>query len=234
MKHNLKTRTSIGVIGMPRSGTTIVTSFINSLDRATMWGEAHKIWGGNDRTLSTRYGDGRLKNGPDVLGQVEAFAIKHDLLIYGTKDVVDAIVTDPIATYRSYGTRYDHVFVTFRNPRKMWTSIKELGHADGLGMTENDFIWKHNAFVNYCIRFKNATPIILERFRKDPIGYMSTQMGFEITGPVVLEKYTGGGDPHTIKDTEIRRESNRISDPSPALDKACAAYMEACRWKQPQ
>lgn len=227
MKHNITTRTSIGIIGMPRSGTTIVASFINSLDRATIWGEAHRIVGKTfRRIMNTRYGTGMLRPNHSVLTQVEQFAVNHNLLIYGTKDVLDSIVTDPIAIYRSYGTRYDHVFVTFRDPRKTWASIKALGNARGLRMTENEFIWRHNAFVDYCIRMNNATPIILERFRKDPIGYMSTQMGLEISGPVILEQYTGTGDAHAKYDKEIRPETKRIPDDSPALNKACDAYME--------
>jgi hypothetical protein len=230
MKHNIKTKTAIGVIGMPRSGTTIVTSFINSLDRATMWGEAHRVVSKTfPRIMATRHGTGILMPDMNVLSQVETFADKHNLLIYGTKDVYDSIVTDPVATYRSYGERYDHVFVTFRDPRKTWASMKAIGHARELGMTEKEFIWKHNSFVNYCVRFRNATPIILERFRKDPIGYMSIQMGIEISGPLIFQQYTGGGDVHAMYDKSVRSVSSRIPDPSLALDEACAAYMEVYR-----
>ena len=227
MKHNITTRTSIGIIGMPRSGTTIVASFINSLDRATIWGEAHRVWARTSPIMmDTRYGIGVLRNSGDVLGQVKAFAEKNDLLIYGTKDVLDGIVTDPIATYRSYGWKYDQVFVVFRNPRKVWASMKSLGNASGLGMTEDRFIQKSNAFVDYCIRTNNATPIILERFREDPIKYMSTKMGLEISGPVILEKYSGTGDRGAMHAKEIRPITKRMPDDSPALDRAVEAYME--------
>ena len=96
-------------------------------------------------------------------------------------------------------------------------------------MTEKEFIWKYESFVNYCLRMKNAKPIILERFRKDPVGYMSERMGIEISGPLILEQYTGGGDAHAMHDKSVRPVSSRVPDDSPALDRAAAAYMEVYR-----
>ena len=227
MKHNLSARTSVAIIGMPRSGTTIVASFINSLDRATIFGEAGKLpkLFNDPRPFDTRYGRLMMLPQENILKQIEGFAIKHDLLIYGTKNVFDPWV-DP--TSMDY-SEYDHVYVMFRNPRKVWSSMVALNNASGLGMNVDMFIEKHRDFVDFCLSTEKAKPIILDRFRESPIAYMSQQMGIEINGPVVLEQYTGGGDPNAIKDKEVRRKSQRVPDENPALDKAASAYMEVYR-----
>lgn len=223
----LTERIAIAVIGMPRSGTTIVCSFLNSLDRSSVWGEAHRVtWMQLPRIMPTRYGNGILYPYTEVLGQMKDFAVYHDLLIYGSKDVPDLYI-DPIEIVEGYGDRLDKVFVVFRNPRKVWKSMCSLGHTSGLGIKEADFIAMYNEYMKYCLQTDNAISVVLERFRNSPKGYMSAKLGYPIVGNSTLLRYTGTGSPHTTRDgTTIHKNNEREEDDSPSLNTATRLYSE--------
>lgn len=217
--------TAVAVIGTPRSGSTIITSFLNSLDGATIWGEPHGYHMSIRERIpfKTRHGDGVLVPGNDVLSQIEKFATEHNLLIYGFKDLWDATKgICPIEIVTDYGGRLDKVLLSTRHPRKTYASMIALGHPDSI--TAKIFSDKYVEFCEYCLDNEKCTPIFLDSFRESPIRSVGAATGWTIDGALEMKQYTGGGDPHGMQSSSIMPHDGRGPYTGSELNDATEAY----------
>jgi hypothetical protein len=198
----------VAIIGLPRSGTTITCSFVNSLDGASVWGEPHR---GQTRfpdiPLKTRYGDVALAK-TEVLAHIEEFAKEHDLSICGFKEPLDTYIpVDPIEIVQGYGSRLDKIMVTIRDPGRNFMSMLVLGHINEDQIEE--YAIHYQRFADFCFVEPRAVPIVLERFVKNPVGYMSDKMGIDIPKGHSLKAYTGSGDQRAMWSREIFPSDDR-------------------------
>lgn len=213
----------VAIIGMPRSGTTVLASFLNSIDGAMIWGEPHRSRGKPHAVkMPSRYGTVILHPEMEILPQLKSYASAYGLWMFGFKEVYDSIMRlDPINLVSSHGNALDWVFVSIRNPRKNWSSMLAIGHANMLGMDVTGFMRAYKRFIDFSryVNFEGAYtgvtapkvfPVVMEKFISNPVAYISSLIGYQIEGAPKLLRYTGGGDPHTIRmGTRIRKEDIR-------------------------
>ena len=120
---------AVAIIGMPRSGSTIVTAFVNALDLSSIWGEPHRSK--MTKVFKTRYGDTPLDPKQDRLEQMRKFAVAKGLRVYGFKEVWDMnLDVWPAEVASRYGNRLDHILLTIRDPLISYSSMVALGHAN--------------------------------------------------------------------------------------------------------
>lgn len=221
----------VAVIGMPRSGSTIVTSLLNSFNGAAMFGEPHRSYGKPSPTkFATRHGDLVLRPKEDVLTQITRFALERNLDLFGFKEVFDSSMTiDPLNLVESYGDRVDLVFVTIRDPRRNYSSLVQLGHAKSLGLTPEKFVEEYKRFVIELALWKKYVPVILEKFRTGPLEQIRRVTGWEVPGQYKMKQYSGGGDPHAMVATLVNRNDYRPRYIGPELDEADEYYNRALR-----
>lgn len=217
------------VAGLPRSGTTVVASFLNSIEGATIWGEPHRSSGvSGGIPMRTRYGDANFSPRDGVMDQIETFAAEKGLWLYGLKEVTDSTLgVFPMEIASKYDDRIDLVFAMVRNPRKTWASIHAIGHDKGLGWSVDIFADEYIKFANFSLDNNKAVPIVMSRFIKNPRAYMQSKLGFEIVGSSKLLQYTGGGDPATVQPGSIiRNADDRPPYIGPELNAASELYKE--------
>lgn len=221
----------VAVIGMPRSGSTIVTALLNSFNRAAVLGEPHRSFGKPTVTeFTTRHGSLALKPQIEVLGQIEGFAAEHGLNLFGFKEVLDPLnQVFPIELVEDYADRLDYVFVTIRNPRRNYSSLVQLGHARSLKMSPSDFVTDYGMFIDAVIDLihPQIVPVILEKFRVDPLGHIGQVTGWPVSGTYQLKAYAGGGDPHAQVAATVERHDYRPPYAGAELDEADDYYNEA-------
>lgn len=219
---------AVAVIGLPRSGTTITCSFLNSIEKASVWGEPHRSYRKIIPTrFHTRYGDYDLLPMVDVLSQIKSFAEMKNLVMYGFKEVVDPkLGIDPVSLVKDYGARIDRVLMPLRDPRKVYKSMTDIGHAKHMDPDEfNDrYIW----MTEYVLSLPHGGIVDLDKFRLKPAEVMSDALDLSIEqtdSRIKLLQFTGGGDPHTIKHSRIKRKDYRDSWRGAALNSAHKLYL---------
>lgn len=220
-------RMSVMVAGLPRTGTTVVASFLNSIDGATIWGEPHRSQAVSI-PMRTRYGDADFSPIDDVMDQIELFAAEKGLWLYGLKEVMDPTLgVFPMEIASKYEDRIDLVLAMIRDPRKAWMSIYAIGHAKGLGWSAEVFANEYIKFTDLILDNNKAMPVVMSRFIRNPKAYMQSKLGLKIAGDLKLLQYTGGGDPATVQPgSVIRNVDNRTSYIGPELNAASELYKE--------
>lgn len=218
----------IAVIGMPRSGSTIVTSLLNSFNQAAVFGEPHRSYDKPTVTeFPTRYGPLMLEPRVEVLGQIEKFAMRHRLEMFGFKEVLDPLNNVlPIEIVEGYGERLDYIFVTVRDPRRNYSSLVQLGHAKSLDMSPQAFTAEFRRFAEGILSFHlpPIIPVVLEKLRMDPMGHIRQVTGWEAPGQYTMQQYSGGGDPHAMKATLVMKTDYRPRYEGNELDEADEYY----------
>lgn len=215
--------TAVAVIGMPRSGSTIIASFINSIDRATIWGEPHHYQAQNNVVFKTRYGNRVLIKDADVLQQIRDFSAKKDLAIYGFKELWN-ISTNlcPIEVVRHYKDRLQATLVSTRHPRKTYGSLLALGFPKSI--TPEIFSAKYIEFCTFCLENDRCSPVFLDEFRATPMKSVAKATGWEISGELAIKQYTGGGDLLAMGSSKIISHDQRAGYIGEELDDATDAY----------
>jgi len=215
------------VAGLPRTGTTIVASFLNSLDEAIVWGEPHRSIGRRGSfPVRTRHATFNFQPRASIPDQINIFADGNNLWLRGFKEVLDTnLKLDPIDLIAKYEHEIDLSLVMIRDPRKTWSSMLAIGHNKGLGISINEFSDLYIQYAEFCYSWDNVIPIILSNFTANPTSYLKKKLDFDISGATKLLQYTGGGDPHTIQDgTIVHIADNRVPYVGDELDDASKLY----------
>jgi hypothetical protein len=225
----------IAMIGMPRSGSTIMSSLINSVDGSFVVGEPHAMARAQrppgmshiPNILDTRYGAFRLETGTDVLGQLEAFGESAGARIIGFKECWVPVV-EPLRLIKHYGDNLSHVLIAIREPRTNYMSIVEREHLGK--MSPEEFTEKYVKLIEYVLLNnsvtynKKAQPIVYELFIENPFEEVRRATGWIIEGDLELKMYAGGGDEKARTSTIVKDYNWREKYAGPELNRADRAY----------
>ena len=229
-----RTPVTIGIYGTPRSGSTILCSFFNSIERCVFVGEPHRSTG--ILRIPTRFGDIAMHI-DNCTNDIIAFGRKRSLLMCGYKEVyapgtpnlLNEVMVDD-------ARRLTFAIGIFRDPIKSYSSVVALGHrARGARnpMSPQEFCGAYRDIYTAVSRASNGILLTYEYFIEDPIGYINTKFPFEISGALnMLPNQVRGGDPHAIKATEIKKVDSRIPYPrhrQGELKDAISIYKEVSR-----
>jgi hypothetical protein len=220
---------------MPRSGSTIVASFFNSLDGAFIVGEPHSMVAakrpfGHDWPAMIVTEDGIFKLFPknDVLEQIRQYGKVSGASIYGFKEVY-TINSDPIEIIKYYKHRIDVVFVLFREPRKNYASALANKPDLSLPMSPLVFMKQLETLVDLCQPTLNTKifPISYELLIKNPTGHIYDASGWEFDQNndfIKLKKFPGSGDAEGRGSRHIRPSNMRKPFEGDILRKADTMY----------
>lgn len=187
------------VIGMPRSGTTIVSAYLNAQLGAFIMGEPHSIErmapvmnpNQSYHISDTQYGQLRLYQSKPVMEQIEEFAEINGVWLLGFKEAWTPRV-DPIRIVESYGDKVERVIITLREPRRNYQSmLLNFSYIPALMAVTFEQHWK--ALYRYGITNDKAKFVILDQFRADPAGSLQRASGLDIR-PEELRGLPGNGD----------------------------------------
>jgi hypothetical protein len=241
---NLAYPARIALIGMPRSGSTIMSSIFNSVDGGFVVGEPHAMvrvqrppgMSHIPTIMDTRYGTFQIRPGNDVLSQLVAIAehveLKSDIrmLCVGFKECWVPVV-EPIQLVKNYlhAGRLSHIIICVRDPRKNYASIvaRQFGVK---GMSPEEFTDKYVKLIDYGMTGHSMVKMmIFERFIQDPLGEAMRATGFDISGEPELKMYAGGGDEAARVAKEVRNYDHR--EPVDGVDYAVHMYKEAVEYE---
>lgn len=226
------------MIGMPRSGTTIMSSLVNSLDEALVVGEIHAMLRAPrppgmltvPTIIDTRYGAFQLYPGRDVLLQINEIAIHltiHEdtpISITGFKECWVPTV-DPIRLLGHYGDRLTHRVVVLRDPARTYASIREHSKSvNDMGVIQ--FTEMFCELVEFGLK-PDVGIMTYELFRSAPLKALNMATGLEVEGAVELKQYAGGGDIAARGSKEVRTWDHREPFFHDDLSPAIAAYKYA-------
>lgn len=219
---------------MPRSGSTIIASAVNSLDDDTLIiGEPHRMaasprppsMSATPNLIDTRHGLFDLfptsAIDADVLTQIEVFSKKRGVGKYGFKECLTTEI-NPIKLVADYGSRVDFVAVAVRDPRRNYMSvIQSIGHGRG-PYDIAAFTDAYVSLINYTW-LQNVSTVILEWFKEDPVKELRRATGWQwIPDKINLCPFPGGGDTYARTSKKINSYERRglylESDIVPALD----------------
>ncbi len=202
----------IAVIGMPRSGTTIVSAYLNSQLGALVVGEPHGI----EKTAQhrsrlttlpyrlslTQYGELALYYFKPVLDQIEEFAEIEGVSILGFKEAWTPDI-NPIKIIEENADRIDRTIITLREPRRNYSSIlKHYSLVSGISAATFENHWK--ALYRYGVTNDKARFVILDQFRASPASSLQRASGLDIREEDLLS-LPGNGDAVARASTEIRK-----------------------------
>lgn len=216
LKTNLVSPLDYFITGLPRSGTTIVASLLNSLDDGFCFGEPH--WYLDTRRVicdEIRHFTGKVNNlvdcnlvkdKMDVLPKlITPLLIRSNTYkLGGYKETYKGTPLDRLL-FRAHIPQVDFFIVVLRDPIEVHKSQRRVGWPVkewGLDKALTD----HDTMVDMAIHNNKAVSVWYDDFCKDPIGTMNRVLGglFVITGEPVLTP-TGWiyGDPRANNSTRI-------------------------------
>jgi hypothetical protein len=191
MKTNLDKTAIYYILGVPRTGTTIIASVFNSLDDGFCLMEPH--WyqrATHNREIDIMETWGRWPyNSTRLIGYKETYRLGHAMC----EELIDR-----------HTPLVDFFVVVFRNP------VKVLSSQHALGWTE----WDHPRFVNAAYRRLEeliqewpdaAIPVVYEDFVPNPLDYLNDKLPFQIEGELRIRPSRAEfGDPFANRSTTIQ------------------------------
>lgn len=231
---NIPTRPiEIAMIGMPRSGSTIMSSLVNSINNAMIVGEPHAMARAHrperlkhvPTLVETRYGTISISPGyDDILTQLEFYAVQLGVNIVGFKECWVPSVY-PIELVESYKNRLTNKVVMVRDPARNYSSIRSLSRSDA-DMPIDEFVAKFVALVDYGLR-DDVGIMLYELFIANPLKALKVATGWDVVGVPELEMYSGGGDLKARGSKNIDRYDYREPYQDSRLVPAQLAYRDA-------
>lgn len=194
------------VIGLPRSGTSIVASYLNSQPNALVVGEpSWPMLAGKDQIVYSRYGDIHLSHKMDIFEQLKNLSDQIGLQLIGMKEAwVPAV--NAISIAQAYYDILDGIIITLREPRRNYLSMYYQFASIGpvaIAMFERHYKMLHQYGKNNDkVRF-----VILEQFKKDPFNVLQKAVpAIELEELTELSRYTGGGCRKARESTQVLEE----------------------------
>ena len=182
------------IIGLPRSGTTILSNYINSSDKAFCFLEPH--WEYTQHQTTNFFSDEKLKR-LFFLKYRENESLPLDSAIkriekrYEYTGFKETYRSDVYQSYdqnlpnsqllQRYIDRGYKLIPIARNPLDVWNSLKRHNPSNkGWTADLNDFITCYKDFLNLI---GDTHPVIYQHFLKDPIKEISRKVNLQI-GPI--------------------------------------------------
>lgn len=209
-------RREIAIIGMPRSGSTIVASYINSFDRAFILGEPHlaansprpmgKSW---SAIVDTPF-DAQiiLVPGKDPYPIIIEFADTFDLLTVGFKECWTPW-TNPVDIVSGMLERLDSVIVTVRDPRTNYASIRERTKPGYPPLYSSTFNREYARLCDFVDNEPKARPVFLSFFREFPEESIKYATKWTLHGEHEFKQFAGGGDEGAAASRSIKHKDRR-------------------------
>jgi hypothetical protein len=201
------------VTGLPRSGTSVVCSLLNSAANAAFLSEPHNSL----RELGYFWPDKLTARGASRTMPVSELVPWLKAALSGAKpswrlrryDVVGVKeVFQPVERTETLLLDYalaaaDPVIVTIRDPVETYAALKarfRVALDDGLSRLEGFMRWVDQERRHRQLRF-----VAHESLCADPIGHFNAAMGGDLAlqGPLVKRPMAGFGDPRALNSTEI-------------------------------
>jgi hypothetical protein len=224
-------RIAIAIIGMPRSGTTIVTSFLNSLDEALIVGEPYRMLRVKrpmNRNLpnifNSRYGELLFYPDRDALLQIHAYAFKRSLKIFGFKETWTPDI-DPIALVKLYGNWICATFVVIREPRRNYASMIENTPQGHVPVDVSEFNRAYTRLAESTSE-PGFYSVPLASFMEDPVAAICKDTGWQISGKIELKQFVGSGDTSARSAKKIYKTDRRRPASGSLLGPSINAYQK--------
>jgi hypothetical protein len=213
---------------MPRSGSTIVASFVNSIDNSLIIGEPHRlarrprpnVFERTPNIYYTRYGRLDIRPDSNILDQIDSFAAEHNCTMWGFKECWTPW-TNPIELLSEYWNRMHKVLVTIRHPRANYASIVDLGNEPWEPKSYNK---AYTALIAQCNTSASSEPIILDKFREDPVRTINRALGVGSESAFPLKQFGGGGDTYASTAKKIHKVDTRALYDGDDIDESIEAY----------
>ena len=184
----------VRILGLMRSGTTIVASLFNSIEDALVVSEPHLALFNGESPLpfpcETRYGIIELRQDVSIVQTIVDFAEGAGLRLAGYKEVVSPLWADDVLAIDGAGREWATI-VVLRHPDVAYES------AQAMGWTYISIREWADTYLRLCdmVESGDARAIIYEDFLKDPLQEASSALGHPITGsPKLIPDMVGIGD----------------------------------------
>lgn len=221
----------IAIVGMPRSGSTIVASYINSINSAMIIGEPFlqakrprpegKDW---PTIVDTRYGTLKIPYGASVMSCIDEFADGRLILISGFKECMTAAV-DVVDLVQKLLPGLDLVLVVLREPRKNFMSMRQLTPEGHIPLSVEEFNEWYIKLVDLTyMRTSKIQPLNLDFFRIDPALELSDATGWDLEGNHTFKQYSGGGDTNARTAQSVGPVDQRVPYPGDDILPSVDAY----------
>lgn len=221
----------IAIVGMPRSGSTIVASYINSIDDVAIVGEpylqakrfrpANHDW---PTVVSTRYGTLEIPTTRPPLDCIEEFGGDAGLKIVGFKECRTAAV-DVVDLVHELLPRLDLVLVVLREPRKNFMSMRQLTPEGHIPLSVEEFNEWYISLVDLTyLRTSKVQALNLAFFRIDPALELSDATAWDLEGDHVFKSYSGGGDTNARVAQAVSPVDQRVPYPGDDIMPSVDAY----------
>ena len=194
MKTNLTHPMTFFILGVPRSGTTILCNLFNALEDGFCLGEPHWYAVNQgvvplEKMLSIYLSDVRYRaihNGYNLSGYKETYRLRHKLS------------DDLVKLHLSFVSFF---LIIFRDPVLVHSSQRALGWTEW--DTPDDFNESYKR-LDELAQHEKGIAIVCEQFVQNPLTYLNQRLPFQIEGDLVL-KPTGHefGDPFANRSTRI-------------------------------
>lgn len=229
-------RQRVAIVGMPRSGSTIVASYINSLDGALIVGEPFlqvqrprptaKAW---PTIVPTRYGSLNIPYQASVLDSIDDFAKYKPIQILGFKECMTAAV-DVVDLVQHLLPVLDLVLVVLREPRKNFMSMRQLTPEGHIPLSVEEFNEWYIRLVDLTyLRTSKIQPLNLDFFRINPALELEDATGWDLAGEHAFRQYAGGGDTSARTAKSVAPVDQRVPYPGddilPSVDAYEATYV---------
>jgi hypothetical protein len=213
----------VGLYGMPRSGSTIIASFFNSIDRSFCLSEPFR-----SRVmlkLDTEFGPIVIRPKSKIM-DIVSFVQQHEPRIYGWKEVYNRGVPGQFWRIMSETLPLlDTRVAVIRDPRRAYASHVALatgGDAWPAREWQAAYLSVYHTLLHFNFRF-----LLFERFLSNPIDHVNETLGLGLYGvPGLVPNQLKGGDVGGMESARIRKEDIRPPYQGDGIEQAESLYRE--------
>jgi hypothetical protein len=229
---------TVAIIGMPRSGSTIVASYINSMPGVFIVGEPFlaansprpmgKLW---PTIADTDYGEPLIiHQDRPVFPTIMEFVNKiGGINMVGFKECWTPW-TDPITIVEDLGIHT--VLVTIREPPKNYMSMYERRPPDTPPFSVRKFNAEYVRFCDFPRSYPVARAVFLDDFRLNPKREIERATGWDLPDHHKFTHFTGGGDESARVATKVKKRDTRTPYNGNDIVQSVKTYNGMRPWKQ--
>lgn len=201
MKTNLTHPMTFFILGVPRSGTTILCNLFDALEDGQCFGEPH-WWSYKEAMSSEKYIYGIFQK------ECLARKLSNPAGLFGYKETYKGYYFPDEQLIKLHVPQVDFFLIVFRDPVMTHSSQRALGWKEW--DRPDDFNQSYKR-LDELAEHEKGIAIVYEQFVKAPLEYLNERLPFQIEGPLEL-KPTGHtfGDPFANRSTEIVKSQRQI------------------------